>query len=391
MKIEYRIFFLHMFFSNKMDKQLIDVVVIGDGPAGATVALKLSKLGLSVVLLGLPFSSKKLFGETLPPDIKSSLIQLDLWKDFLNDGHLPSAGNISIWGDREVKETNFIFHTDTFGWHLDRLKFDLMLVNAVKKAGASYLKSEIEKMDIKFGKIWNLKLRDKKLITTKFLVDATGRTSWLSRRQGIKRLVFDNICGYVSFHFSKSKVDVDSMTLIESAPDGWWYSALLPKNIRVTSFFTGKNLPTAQNARSRDGWEKIVKKTNYIKLNIERYNYEFISGPHVMISNSSVLQKVIGKNWLTVGDASVTYDPLSSKGILSAINNGIFAADRIAESFSKKNVVFEDYDKKIKTDFCSYLIKRNYYYRLEKRWRNNTFWKQNQVPVTPDVLSELRT
>jgi len=376
-----------------MDKRIVtDVAVIGDGPAGSTVALKLSRLGLSVALLGLPFSSKKIFGETLPPDIKASLIHLGVWKDFLNDDHLPSAGNISVWGGTEIKENNFIFHPDSFGWHLDRLKFNSMLVNAAKKAGAFYSKSEIERMDIKFDKIWNLKLRDKKVIYTKFLVDATGRTSWFSRRQGIKRIAFDNICGYVSFHFSRTKEDSNSMTLIESAPDGWWYSALLPRNIRVTSFFTSVNLPAAHNARSRSGWEKIMNKTNYTKLNIENYNYEFISGPHAMISNSSVLEKIIGQNWLAVGDASVTYDPLSSNGILSAINNSIIVGDRIAENVSTKNESFEDYDKKIKADFCSYLVRRNYYYNLEKRWKNNTFWKENQVPITSEyVLSKLQT
>ena len=132
-----------------------------------------------------------------------------------------------------------------------------MLLNGAKKEGTSYLKSEIEMMDIKYDNIWHLKLRDEKLINTKFLVDATGRASWLSRRQGIKRLVFDNICGYISFHFSRTKRDSDSMTMIESAPDGWWYSALLPKNIRVTSFFTNTNLPVALTLEREEDGKKL--------------------------------------------------------------------------------------------------------------------------------------
>lgn len=366
-----------------MDRRIVDVAVIGNGPAGSTVALKLSKLGLSVALLGLPSSSRKLYGETLSPHIKTGLVHLGVWENFLNDEHLPSAGNISAWGETEIKENNFIFHPDTYGWHLDRLKFDLMLLNAAKREGAFYLESKIEIIDNNFGEIWNMKLRtDKKtntnFINANFLVDATGRTSWLSLRQGIRRLVFDNLCGYVSFHFPRITGDSDSMTLIESAPDGWWYSALLPKNIRVTSFFTNSNLPIARYVKARRGWKKIMQKTKYIKSKIERYNYSLISGPHVMISNSSVLERVVGQNWLAVGDASVTYDPISSEGILSAINNGIIVADIIAKHFSKKNGGFEDYNKKIKTDFCNYQLKRNYYYNLEKRWKNNTFWKQNQ-------------
>ena len=113
-----------------MDKRIVDVAVIGNGPAGSTVALKLSKAGFSVALIGLPPSNKKFFGETLSPDIKIILIHLGVWENFLNDEHLRSAGNISAWGDTEIKENNFIFHPDTYGWHVDRLKFDLMLLNA---------------------------------------------------------------------------------------------------------------------------------------------------------------------------------------------------------------------------------------------------------------------
>jgi flavin-dependent dehydrogenase len=102
---------------------------------------------------------------------------------------------------------------------------------------------------------------------------------------------------------------------------------------------------------------KIMNKTEYTKLNIEKYNYAFRRSA-CMISNSSVLEKIIGQNWLAVRDASVTYDPLSSNGISSAINNSIIVADRIAKNVSTKNESFEGYDKKIKADFCSYLIRR---------------------------------
>jgi flavin-dependent dehydrogenase len=368
-----------------MDKRTVDVAVIGNGVAGSTVAIRLSKLGFSVVLIGLPLFNKKFFGETLSPDIKSSLIHLGEWENFLRDEHLPSAGNISAWGDSEIKEDNFIFHPDTYGWHIDRLKFDSMLINAAKKAGAYYLESKIDNIDNNnYGGIWNLKLRTFKkirsiFVTANLLVDATGRTSWLSLRKGIRRLTFDNLCGYVCFHRPRITGDSDSRTLIESVPDGWWYSALIPNNIRVTSFFTNSNLPIAQYAKLRTGWKKIMHKTKYIRLNIEKYNYCFISGPHAMISNSSILERVTGQNWLAVGDASVTYDPISSNGILSAINNGIICTNMIAIHLSKKNSSFEDYySKKITEDYCSYLTKRNYYYNLERRWTDNAFWKQNQ-------------
>ena len=223
-----------------MDQRIVDVAVLGNGPAGCTVALELSKLGFSVALIGLPPSSKKFFGETLSPGIKASLIHLGVWKNFLADKHLSSSGNISSWGDEELKETNFIFHPDTNGWHLDRLKFDLMLLNTAIQKGAFYFESRIREINDKIDGFWNFRLQTTKnrktdSITASFLVDATGRTGWFSSRRGIRRVVFDNLCGFVSYHLPKRSGDCDSMTLIEAAPDGWWYSALLPRNIRVTA------------------------------------------------------------------------------------------------------------------------------------------------------------
>ncbi len=301
---------------------VVDAAVIGNSPAGSTIALKLSKAGLSVALLGLPSANKKLFGETLPPHIKTILLNLGMWDDFLNEGHLPSTGNMSSWGDAEIIENNFIFHPDAYGWHLNRLKYDKMLLNAAVKEGVLYLESVIETVDKYYGGNWNLKLgKNKKnkidFINAIFLVDAIGRASWLSYRRGIKRLVFDNLCGYVYFLSPKVVGDSDTMTLIESAPDGWWYSALLPQSFRVVSFFTNSNSSIIPHIAEPRGWKKNMLKTNYIKLNIEKYNYEIISGPHIMMSNSSILEKVIGQNRLAAGDASVTFDPISSNGILN--------------------------------------------------------------------------
>lgn len=227
-----------------MGKLIVDVAIIGDGPAGSTVAMMLAKFGISVCLIGLPptncnINNKIMFGETVSPNIKSALMYLGIWKEFLDDKHLPSAGNISIWGDENLKENNFIFHPNTNGWHLARQKFNFMLLNAAKRQGAYYLNSKVESIDKRFNNSIDIKLKNQNKSTTAdlfihsdFVVDATGRKSWYSYYQGVRKNIFDNLCGYVCF-FSSSRIandnDVDSMTLIESVYDGWWYSALLPK------------------------------------------------------------------------------------------------------------------------------------------------------------------
>ena len=374
----------YLVLNTKLEKLKVNVAIIGNGPAGTTVALMLAKSGISVCLIGLPSHNKILFGETLPPKIKFLLIHLGVWKEFLEDGHMPSTGNISAWGDKQLREDHFIFHPNTYGWHLDRLKFNLMLIDAVKKNGIYYFDSKIVSIHEPFRNIFSIRLKKQNkslldfIITADFIVDATGRSSWFSYRKGVRKSISDSLCGYVCFHSSRIEGDVDSMTLIESVPEGWWYSALLPRNNRVVAFFTDSNLPIAEYAKTTAGWNRMMQNTNYIKLSLEKYDYHNISGPHIMMSNSSKLEKVIGENWLAIGDAAATYDPLSSMGIVNAINDGINASDIIVNYLNGNTRYLDEYNRNMTTNFKIYLQKRAFYYEQEKRWTDFSFWKQNQ-------------
>jgi flavin-dependent dehydrogenase len=168
------------------------------------------------------------------------------------------------------------------------------------------------------------------------------------------------------------------MTLIESVSDGWWYSALLPGNIRVVSFFTDSDLPISEYAKVFTGWNQLMGKTKYVRLNLENYSYYNTSGPHIMLSNSSKIEKVNGENWLSIGDATATYDPLSSKGIVTAINDGIRASNIIVNCLNGSSLQLDKYYNDITTNFSKYLEKRASYYKLENRWTDSVFWKRNQ-------------
>ena len=369
-----------------MNRSQLDVCIIGDGPAACTLALMLGRSGISVTFIGKSCSKKLQFGESLTPDIKTLLIRLGIWNQFLNDKHLQSSGNLSSWGEKEIRENNFIFHPNTYGWHIDRTKFNDMFRKAAILAGARYLNSKFETINKNCDNTFSIKLSDlnnsgntKEEFNANFIVDATGRGSWFSCRQGIRRKVFDTLCGYVCFLSPGNQSDSNSMALIESVADGWWYTALLPKNIRVISFFTNYELPVAKSAKTIKGWKKLIRDTNYIKVIINKYDYNIISGPHIMLSNSTRLVKVIGDHWLAVGDTVATYDPLSSKGILNAIVDGIDCSSIIKHYLEGNFCPFEEYNQRMTARFDSYLKKRVFYYNLEKRWKNSDFWTKNQT------------
>src|SRR5258708_6693778 len=104
-----------------------DVAVMGGGPAGATAALCLARRGRSVAVFEAGGFEAPRYGETLPPEITPLLKRLGLWDDFIATRPLDSPGIVSVWGNREPHEQDFVRNVHGCGWHVDRSRFDEML------------------------------------------------------------------------------------------------------------------------------------------------------------------------------------------------------------------------------------------------------------------------
>ena len=88
-------------------------------------------------------------------------------------------------------------------------------------------RTNIENME-RDGDTWKLTL-DRGELRARFLLDATGRASFIARRLGAQRIYSEALqIAYVWFLITDDEPDRDSFTLVESERHGWWYSALLP-------------------------------------------------------------------------------------------------------------------------------------------------------------------
>jgi flavin-dependent dehydrogenase len=261
-----------------------------------------------------------------------------------------------------------------------------MLIDAALSAGAFYINSNttrIDKDDEGYWRIYATKDNGHiEHIRTEMVVDATGRSSYFARKQNVRRISYDRLIGIIGILSSECQ-DTDSMTLIESVPDGWWYSARIPGSLRIAIFFTHSDLTIVRYARTALGWKKLLQDTVHIRDSIEINHYNLVVEPYAVMANSSRLQQVTGRNWIAVGDAAAAYDPLSSLGILLALGTGIGAAQSIMLHFDGKISSLAKYEEKINQTFHNYLKKRIAYYNIEQRWPDSTFWKQSKnIPVS---------
>ena len=352
------------------DIKYYDVLVIGAGPSGSMTAILLSKYGFKVAMINLNIKKKFGIGECLPPECKPFLNPLGLWNRLKIEGHRPCYGNQSVWEDNLLQSNDFIYSPWGHGWHLDRIKFDLMLQNEAKRNNVDCM------LDVKITNLqltnnyWNVHGLNNSFIA-KFLVDATGRSSRISHKLGIKRHFFDYQVAILALFQNKITDDKDSFTLVEASENGWWYSAALPYGYRIVIFFTDP-----RNARlfsSRSFFLNEISKTLYISKRVFP-NYAIKIDPIVAPANTSILDKISGQNWLAVGDAAITHDPVSSYGLNFALQTSFDAAFSI-KSFLNNN--FSDiykYEKNLKQGFDKFLLKLKYVYNKSKF--SNSYWER---------------
>jgi flavin-dependent dehydrogenase len=356
--------------------------VLGTGPAGAATALALRHSGRSVVLIGRSDQITTRIGETLPPAVAPLLSRLGLWERFIADEHLASPGVSSAWGRPTLFENNFIFNPYGAGWHVDRIRFDAMLVREAARTGAIvHLGAQIRSCVNTASNGWKCEVDcGGKLhkIQSRLCIDATGRQSALACKHGAKRIVFDRLIGVIGFLSPKSQATShDTSTLIESIEHGWWYSALLPDGHSVAAYMTDADLLARESSRGDSFWPKLLKDASHTLDRLQAFR--FTSKPFVVCANSALLSQPSSHNWLAVGDAAFSFDPLSSQGISKALESGMRAADAINESWCGKASGFRDYTDWIRAQYYRYVRTHANYYSHEARWPDSLFWKRRQT------------
>jgi flavin-dependent dehydrogenase len=355
----------------------LDVVVVGGGPAGSATAIALAHLGWSVTILERSHYKSTRIGETLPPEIKRSLIALRAWERFLADSPMESPGITAAWGHPELYENDFIVNPHGPGWHVDRRQFDLMLANLAAEAGVNVLRGARQlSVTPVSSSAWHITaVADGQRIerVARMLVDATGRCASPIRRLTGPRIVYDRLVGLVGFT-SKQRSISDQRTLIEAVEEGWWYCSPLPDGSQVGVFMSDGDLLPRGDAARLAFWREQLRQANHTRARIRCIASAVTL--RIVSACSSCSGPIAGDTWLAVGDAAAAFDPLSSQGVTWALESGLMAATAIDSRLRGDQQALAGFAFEVKAEFARYLELRANYYDRERRWPSSPFWQR---------------
>ncbi|HVY17247.1 MAG TPA: tryptophan 7-halogenase [Rhodopila sp.] len=354
-----------------------DVCVIGGGPAGAAAALTLARYTRHAVLL-LEASGYAAFrvGETVSAGIVPLLSYLGAESVLAGAVSVPAYGTAGAWGGEQLIRRDFIWTGRGQGLHLDRNRFDAALAACLSRFGdAPRVGTLVRDLTWRDGR-WVVDLdapEGRTQLEARIVVDATGRPARIARRLNAERAVTDRLVGLVC-HLDLPKEQGEQTTLVETVPEGWWYTATLPGGKAVAALMTDADLLRGLGIGAVGDFLTRMSATRHVAARLE--GARPLGEPRAFPAESHVLHPPCGPGWIAAGDAACAFDPLASLGIGYALASGIQAA-RIADEWLRgEDGLARAYAADIARHAGVYSAQAREMYQAERRWPDAPFWRR---------------
>jgi flavin-dependent dehydrogenase len=322
-----------------------DVLVIGGGPAGSTVASLLAEKGHQVVLLEKARHPRFHIGESLLPANLPLFEQMGIADEIRAIGlHKPGAEFVSMEHGR-AQTFHFSEAWDKSmpaAYQVRRAEFDQILFRHARDKGAQALEG-IRVTGVEFAADGGADVRAQdehgqaRHWRARFVVDASGRDTFLATRFRIKHRNPRHNSSALYAHFEGALrgegADEGNIRIFWFA-HGWFWFIPLTHGATSVGMVTWPYHMKTRGTRSLEQF--LLDNIATCPPLAERLSGARRASPVEATGNFSyVSERCHGSNYLLLGDAYAFIDPVFSSGVWLAMHSAVVGADTIHTCLSE--------------------------------------------------------
>jgi flavin-dependent dehydrogenase len=376
-----------------------DVLVIGGGPAGSSVAALLAERGRKVVLVEKDRHPRFHIGESLLPHNLPMLDRLGVRAQIeMSAQHKHGIEFVSPFHGKSVRYefANAWDKRFPYAFQVRRSVFDHILLQNAGAKGAEVIE-ECRVTAVEFSEDGHSTVTAcgadgvVRQWHAAFVVDASGRDTVLASKMGAKERNPRNDSAAIFGHFSGARRlegQAEGNITIVWFDHGWFW--FIPLSDGTTSI--GAVCPAAFfKNRGTDLTSFFMGLIASSPEIADRLKHATLVGDVTATGNYSYISKTTsGRNFILVGDACAFIDPVFSSGVYVAMKTGFWAADAVEACLSQPRrtaQVLKRYDASTREILGAFTW---FIYRIREPAMRNLFMSpRNLLRMEEAVLSLL--
>lgn len=357
------------------------IAILGGGPAGATVAMGLHRLGYAVLLITVPrvFDAVEGFSERVLSGLRNAG-----FGDVV-DCVGPASPRRAEWcGMRqEVNSERLVL----------RSALDEALLHSLRRSGVPVLLARVKGLERERGQ-HRIKIDEdgrQRVLLADFVVEARGRSAPFADSGRVRGP--ETLCLLQRW----DGLPLQRQSAVQSFKTGWAWCAALengPRYLQVAVDVHDASLPPKDTLPDfvADTLEGLDVARTFLE------NARPVGSVVARASTSTLAGALSGRDWVRVGDAAMAVDPLSGNGTFQALSSAL-QTPAVINTLLRRPADAE-FAHGFHRDRVEHLFHRfarigRDFYRMEVRWQDAPFWRARNawpdsapthVPATPGAV-----